>query len=100
MTQLHFDMNEAAKYIDMPIKPLTTISHTCTKYKIVTILSLTFEKYSMFLRQLKMSEMGKILKFCDTMWGEWLSGLYSLRQVTAVKLGRVRSDSGLVTSEV
>ena len=25
--------------------------------------------------------------------GEWPSGLYSLRQVTEVKLGRVRSDS-------
>ena len=25
---------------------------------------------------------------------EWPSGLYSLRQVTEVKLGRVRSDSG------
>ena len=31
--------------------------------------------------------------------GEWPSGLYSLRQVTEVKLGRVRSDSGWVTSE-
>ena len=32
--------------------------------------------------------------------GEWPSGLYSLHQVTEVKLGRVRSDSGWVTSEV
>ena len=32
--------------------------------------------------------------------GEWPSGLYSLRQVTEVKLGRVRSNSGWVTSEV
>ena len=32
--------------------------------------------------------------------GEWPSGLNSLRQVTEVKLGRVRSDSGWVTSEV
>ena len=31
--------------------------------------------------------------------GEWPSGLYSLRQVTEVKLGRVRSDFGWVTSE-
>ena len=31
--------------------------------------------------------------------GEWPSGLYSLRQVTEVKLGRVRSDSGWVTTE-
>ena len=30
--------------------------------------------------------------------GEWQSGLYSLRQVTEVKLGRVRSNSGWVTS--
>ena len=30
---------------------------------------------------------------------EWPSGLYSLRQVTEVKLGRVRSNSGWVTSE-
>ena len=32
--------------------------------------------------------------------GEWPSGLHSLRQVTEVKLGRVRSDAGWVTSEV
>ena len=31
--------------------------------------------------------------------GEWPSGLYSLRQVTEVKLGRVRSDFGWVTIE-
>ena len=31
---------------------------------------------------------------------EWPSGLYSPRQVTEVKLGRVRSDAGWVTSEV
>ena len=31
--------------------------------------------------------------------GEWPSGLYSLRQVTEVKLGLVRSDFGWVTSE-
>ena len=31
--------------------------------------------------------------------GEWPSGLNSLRQVTEVKLGRVRSNSGWVTSE-
>ena len=31
--------------------------------------------------------------------GEWLSGLYSIRQVTDVKLGRVRSDFGWVTTE-
>ena len=31
--------------------------------------------------------------------GEWPSGLCSLRQVTEVKLGRVRSDSGWVTTE-
>ena len=31
--------------------------------------------------------------------GEWPNGLYSLCQVTEVKLGRVRSDFGWVTSE-
>ena len=31
--------------------------------------------------------------------GEWPSGLYRLRRVTEVKLDRVRSDSGWVTSE-
>ena len=31
--------------------------------------------------------------------GEWPSGLYSLSQVTEVKLGRVKSNSGWVTSE-
>ena len=34
------------------------------------------------------------------MLGEWPSGLHSLRQLTKVKLGRVRSDSRWVTSEV
>ena len=32
--------------------------------------------------------------------GEWPSGLNSVRQVTEVKLGRVRSDSGLVTTRL
>ena len=31
--------------------------------------------------------------------GEWPNDLYSSRQVTEVKLGRVRSNSGWVTSE-
>ena len=31
--------------------------------------------------------------------GEWPSGLYSLCQVTEVKLGRVRSSSGWMTLE-
>ena len=31
--------------------------------------------------------------------GEWPSGLNSFRQETEVKLGRVRSNSGWVTSE-
>ena len=31
--------------------------------------------------------------------GEWPSGLYSLCQVTEVKLGQIMSNSGLVTSE-
>ena len=31
--------------------------------------------------------------------GEWLSGLNSFREVTEVKLGRARSNSGWVTSE-
>ena len=36
----------------------------------------------------------------DDLRGEWPSGLYSLRQVTEeVKLGRVRSDFGWMTSE-
>ena len=37
--------------------------------------------------------------FSITGRGEWPSGLYSLRQVTEVKLGRVRSDFGWVTSK-
>ena len=32
--------------------------------------------------------------------GEWPSGLNSSRQVTEVKLGRMRSNSGWVTTEV
>ena len=38
-------------------------------------------------------------EYITCMRGEWPSGLYSLRQVTEVKLGRVRSDFGWVTSE-
>ena len=36
----------------------------------------------------------------DTLYlqGEWLGGLYSARQVTDVKLSRVRPNSGWVTS--
>ena len=41
----------------------------------------------------------KIVIFIAMQIGEWPSGLYSLRQVTEVKLGRVRSDFGWVTSE-
>ena len=38
--------------------------------------------------------------FSDVRAGEeWPSGLYNLRQVTEVKLGRVRSDSGWVTTK-
>ena len=39
------------------------------------------------------------LDIVKSVWGEWPSGLYSFRQVTEVKLGRVRSDCGWVTSE-
>ena len=45
---------------------------------------------------------GKVLTAVENpcgMRGEWPSGLDSLRQVTEVKLGRVRSDFGWVTSE-
>ena len=48
-----------------------------------------------------------ISSIAGTVWGgrlftrgEWPSGFYSLRQVTEVKLGRVRSDFGWVTSEI
>ena len=37
--------------------------------------------------------------FLNDLLGEWPSGLNSFRQVTAVKLGRVWSNSGGVTSE-
>ena len=35
----------------------------------------------------------------NKMRAEWPNGLYTLHQVTEVKLGRVRSNSGWVTSE-
>ena len=35
----------------------------------------------------------------DALRGEWPNDLYSLRQVAEVKLGRVRSDFGWVTTE-
>ena len=37
--------------------------------------------------------------FSEIVWVEWPSGLYSVRQVTEVKPGQMRSDSGWVTSE-
>ena len=45
----------------------------------------------------KIISLEKILD--EVMRGEWPSGLYSLRQVTEVKLGRMRSDFGWVTTE-
>ena len=36
----------------------------------------------------------------DKVGGEWPSSLFSFRQITEVKLGRVKSHSGWVTSEV
>ena len=36
---------------------------------------------------------------CGSMESEWPSGLYSFRQVTEVKLGRIGSNSGWVTLE-
>ena len=38
-------------------------------------------------------------RFSGPLRGEWPNGLYSLRQVTEVKLGRMRSDFGWVTTE-
>ena len=55
-----------------------------------------------FPDKLKLADVSPIFKVNDLRYirGEWPSGLYSLRQVTKVKLGRVRSNSGWVTSEV
>ena len=47
----------------------------------------------------KRHQMNMILNMNMILRGEWPSGLYSLRQVTEVKLGRVRSDFGWVTTE-
>ena len=61
-----------------------------------------------FLRQPKTDGYGIMLplyvcnllkSFGAAQRGEWPSGLNSFRQVTQVKLGRVRSNSGWVTSE-
>ena len=43
--------------------------------------------------------LSSLLQRISTLQGEWPSGLYSLSQVTEVKFGRVRSNSGWVTSE-
>ena len=55
--------------------------------------SISIVKQERFLKGMYKIFLNKILR------GEWPSGLYSLRQVTEVKLGRVRSNSGWVTSE-
>ena len=39
-------------------------------------------------------------KLLEVVLSGWPNGFYSFRQVTEIKLGRVRSDSGWVTSEV
>ena len=39
------------------------------------------------------------IQLYNTVQGEWPSDLYNLSQLTEVQLGRVRSDSGWVTSE-
>ena len=42
----------------------------------------------------------KLLQFyCSNLRGEWPGGLNIFRQVTEIKLGLVRSDSGWVTLE-
>ena len=52
-----------------------------------------------FHHQLLYEIYAKIMSSNARLRGEWPSGLYSLRQVTEVKLGRVRSDFGWVTTE-
>ena len=44
-------------------------------------------------------ELLNCILYNKTIRGEWPSGLYSLRQVTEVKFGRVRSNSRWVTLE-
>ena len=56
-----------------------------------------FIQYSLFLYCLSNLEI--ITATRREVRGEWPSGLYSLRQVAEVKLGRVRSDFGWVTTE-
>ena len=96
MTSLHADLNEAAKFVDYSVHIASLLiapSHTRTKYKMATTFGLTYEDSLTNFRKLGASKLGKSLR------GEWPSGLYSLRQVTEVKLGRVRSDFGWVTTE-
>ena len=55
--------------------------------------------YKKFRIELSALSSGGGTHHTHTLRGEWPSGLYSLRQVTEFELGRVRSNSGWVTSE-
>ena len=46
MTSLHVDVNEAAKYVDIiPPTLLASLSHFRIKYKMATIIGLTYEDF-------------------------------------------------------
>ena len=59
------------------------------------IIGLLFPRYRYFSEESKNYQTSN----SKNSRGEWPSSLYSLRQVTEVKLGRVRSDFGWVTTE-
>ena len=59
-----------------------------------------WEQRSLSIKIWSLRSKGHINRQADeNTWGEWPSGLNSSRQVTEVKLGRVRSNSGWVTLE-
>ena len=65
----------------------------------VLLIFLTIKRYIEQNRMFHGFEESSLHSVSGILRGEWPSGLYSLRQVTEVKLGRVWSDSGWVTTE-
>ena len=59
MALFRFDLNEAAKCVDMPHTLLASLSHTGTKYKVEIKFGLTYEKSFTCEWQQEMSKLGK-----------------------------------------
>ena len=67
--------------------------------KLYCVISVVFGFTGVVVHILIIDNKCRLLNSRKHLRDEWPSGLYSLCQVTEVKLGRMRSDSRWVTSE-